>query len=191
MSNYITISGLPGSANVYDDTPGALVDQFTITNPDKTLGDHLVIKVTDPNGKVDPNYHVVASGSSYILELIHGVALSDTAAPINLTITVTDVTCTGAVVKGYAPVSQTITVTPVVPTITVHQPASITVNEDYPFLDQLPANTFMDPLGTCHLTYKATLTNGAALPSWLSFLHPVILLQVCPFMELQPLEFTE
>jgi putative Ig domain-containing protein/cadherin domain-containing protein len=38
-----------------------------------------------------------------------------------------------------------------------------------PFSLTLPANTFLDPDAGDHLTFEATLSNGAALPSWLAY----------------------
>ena len=42
-------------------------------------------------------------------------------------------------------------------------------NEDTPFRFTVPANTFTDIDQGDHLTYTATLSNGAVLPSWLKF----------------------
>jgi Ca2+-binding RTX toxin-like protein len=47
--------------------------------------------------------------------------------------------------------------------------ADQTVPEDAPFILQVPANTFADPDAGDVLTYSATLGNGTALPTWLSF----------------------
>ena len=47
--------------------------------------------------------------------------------------------------------------------------ADQTTNEDAAFSFQIPANTFTDIDAGDVLTYSATLENGNALPSWLSF----------------------
>lgn len=166
MSSKITINNLT-NATLFDDITGEQLETFSVTNPDTKNGDHLVFSLS---GTYASNFQVIASGSSYILALKSGVSLPDsTPSSFSLTLTVTDVTSSGKVVTAYPAVSQTITVSTVVPTITTTTPSNITLNTDYPFLDQLPSNTFSDPVGNSHLTYKATLANGAALPSWLSF----------------------
>ncbi len=53
---------------------------------------------------------------------------------------------------------------------TVDNPiADQNATEDQPFSFTVPANTFGDPDGEETLTYSASLANGSALPSWLSF----------------------
>ncbi|BFU95945.1 MAG: hypothetical protein NTNFB02_26670 [Nitrospira sp.] len=53
---------------------------------------------------------------------------------------------------------------------TVAQPlADWTVPEDIPFSFVVPANTFADPNAGDHLTLSASLADGGALPTWLSF----------------------
>ena len=44
-----------------------------------------------------------------------------------------------------------------------------TATEDTPFSFQVPVNAFADTTPGDHLRYTATLSNGAALPGWLSF----------------------
>lgn len=50
-----------------------------------------------------------------------------------------------------------------------NQTASQSASAGTPFLLALPANTFQDPDSGDHLTLSATLSNGSALPSWLTF----------------------
>ena len=54
------------------------------------------------------------------------------------------------------------------PTVANHE-AGQTATQDKPFSYQVPANTFADIDVGDSLTLKATLANGDALPSWLSF----------------------
>jgi hypothetical protein len=51
----------------------------------------------------------------------------------------------------------------------VHQTASQSATAGAPFSLALPANTFQDADSGDHLTLAATLGNGTALPSWLTF----------------------
>jgi trimeric autotransporter adhesin len=55
----------------------------------------------------------------------------------------------------------------VAPTLNL-QTATQTINAGKAFSISLPSNTFVDPQGLA-LTYKAALSNGQALPSWLAF----------------------
>lgn len=47
--------------------------------------------------------------------------------------------------------------------------ADQTVQEDTPFSNQVPANTFADPDQGDTLTYRASLADGTDLPAWLTF----------------------
>jgi murein DD-endopeptidase MepM/ murein hydrolase activator NlpD len=53
--------------------------------------------------------------------------------------------------------------------ILANQTASQSASAGTPFLLALPANTFQDPDSGDHLALAATLGNGSALPSWLTF----------------------
>lgn len=63
--------------------------------------------------------------------------------------------------------SNTTPTTPTAPTVTA-QTAAQTWNQNQTFSLTLAANTFTDPQNET-MTYKATLSSGAALPSWLKF----------------------
>ena len=138
MTSKININNLTDET-IFDDTPGEKVESFSVTDPDSVRGDHLVFTLT---GKYAADFQVVASGCSYVLELLPGVILPVGTGPFGLTLTITDETSANKPVTAYPPVSHTITVSTVVPTITTHAPSNITVNTDYPFLDVLPSNTF-------------------------------------------------
>jgi VCBS repeat-containing protein len=89
--------------------------------------------------------------------------------PVTLTMTTSDLGHNGG---GGAQVdvdTRTITVTPVNdgPYVANEIPAQF-FDEDTPVLFQVPANTFVDPEGDA-LTYTATMSDGSALPSWLTF----------------------
>ena len=55
------------------------------------------------------------------------------------------------------------------PPVAVNPIAGQTATEDAAFSFTIPANTFADPDLGDTLTYRATLADGTALPSWLSF----------------------
>lgn len=119
-----------------------------------------------------------------------GEALSYTATGINgqalpswLSFNATTHTFTGTVPAGletfgikvtatdtsHLSASETFSVTvPAAPPVVAHQTANQTWQQGQVVSFSLPSNTFTDPQGEA-LHYTATLSNGQALPSWLSF----------------------
>jgi hypothetical protein len=82
------------------------------------------------------------------------------AAPISIKVTATDTYGLSA--------TETFTLTPAVAPVLASQTAAQTWSQGQAVSFTLPTGTFSDPQGS-KLTYAATLSNGSALPSWLSF----------------------
>lgn len=125
----------------------------TFTDPQ---GEKLTYTATLSNGAALPSWLSFNSSTGKFTGTV-----PNTAAGLTVKVTATD--------AGGASVSETFSVlTPAsAPTVTA-QTATQSLKTGQAINIALASNTFTDPQGE-KLTYKATLANGAALPTWLKF----------------------
>jgi len=140
---------------------------FTLVVPTETFadvdpGDSLTYSATLANGAALPTW----LSFSPTTRTFSGTPLNSDVGMLNLAVKATDSNGLSAT-DSFALTIQNVNDAP-----TVANPiADHTVLEDAPFSLPIPANTFADQ-DTIHgdqLTYSASLTDGNALPSWLSF----------------------
>ncbi|PPC75122.1 hypothetical protein C4K68_22190, partial [Pokkaliibacter plantistimulans] len=138
----------------------------------------------------DLNYSVTVSGTTATLTLssgslsaaelqtlINGLSYqntSDDPGSVTRTVTLTSVTDNGGTANGGTAttalsVASAVTVTPVNDAPTADSISAQNATEDSSFSFTVPAGTFSDVDTGDSLTYTATLADGSALPSWLSF----------------------
>jgi len=117
----------------------------------------------DPQGSATT---LSASGLPAWLTFNPGTAKFSGTVPAGLEKFSLVVTATDALGEA-ASTSFAVSVPAAAPSLSIPEPAQ-TLAEHSAFTFALPTASFLDPQGE-HLTYKATLSNGAALPSWLAF----------------------
>jgi phospholipase/lecithinase/hemolysin/cyclophilin family peptidyl-prolyl cis-trans isomerase/Ca2+-binding RTX toxin-like protein len=138
---------------------------FTFQIPSNTFtdieaGDILTYSATLENGDALPSW-LIFDGEN---QTFSGTPTNDNVGSLNVQVTATD--------KAGATVSDifVVAVENVNDTPTLANPITDqTTNEDQTFNFQIPSNTFTDIDTDDVITYSATLENGDALPSWLTF----------------------
>ena len=127
---------------------------------DVDAGDTLSYSVTSANGAPLPSW----LSYNTTTRIISGTPTNSEVGSVNLKVTATDV--------AGATFSQNFDVTVLndndAPTLSVPL-LDASTNESQAITYSIPANTFADIDVGDTLTYSATLTNGAVLPSWLTF----------------------
>ena len=136
---------------------------FTIpanTFADVDVGDGLIYSATLGDGKALPSWLTFNAAT----KTFNGAPTNSDVGILSLKVTATD--NAGASVSGSFQVTvANVNDTPVIAIPLVNQSAM----EDATFSFTIPANTFTDVDVGDSLTYSATLGNGMALPSWLTF----------------------
>ena len=133
---------------------------FSIALPTNTF--------TDPQGETLTYKATLSSGAALPSWLSFNAATDTFSGTAPTTNTTLSLKVTATDLAGLS-ASETFTLNdaPAAPTLS-SQTANQTIAVNHAFSIALPSNTFTDPQGEA-LTYKATLSSGAALPSWLSF----------------------
>jgi len=138
---------------------------FTFTVPTNTftdvdVDDSLTYSATLADGSAPPSWLTFDADTM----TFSGVPTNDDAGTLSLKVTATDTT--GANISDDFDVTVVnVNDAPVV----AHQMANQTATEDVAFNFMVPANTFTDVDAGDALIYSATLADGSALPSWLTF----------------------
>ncbi|RYC47045.1 putative Ig domain-containing protein [Pectobacterium zantedeschiae] len=152
----VVATPIPAQSVAQDGSLSFTVPAGTFTDPD---GDTLTLSATLANGSPLPSWLTFnpATGT------FSGTPGNADVGILSIKVTATDTT--------NASVSTTfsLTVTNVndAPVVATPIPAQ-SVAQDSPLIYTVPGNTFTDPDGDS-LTFTATLADGSALPSWLSF----------------------
>jgi len=139
------------------------VFSFTVpanTFADVDAGDILTYRATLADGLALPSWLTFNPAS----QTFSGTPGNDNVGTISLKVTATD-TSNASVSSGFNLEVINVNDVPVV----VNPIANQTTLEDAAFSFTVPVNTFKDIDTGDSLTYSATLANGSALPSWLSF----------------------
>ena len=122
---------------------------------------------TDPQGETLSYGATLSNGQALPSWLTFNAATDTFSGTAPLTAETVGITVTATDSSGL-PVADTFSVTVIgAPELTAQTPGE-TLAGGKTFVLALPANTFTDPQGE-KLAYSATLSNGQALPSWLSF----------------------
>lgn len=149
----------PTLANAQDNQTTAEDSAFSYTIPTNTFAD------VDTN---DTNLTITATGLPDGLTLTDGVISGTPTNAVvgNHTVTITATDSSNATVTDEMVIS--VTNTNDAPTVATAQTAQ-QVSENVAFNYVMPASTFADVDADTSLTYSATLANGDALPTWLTF----------------------
>ncbi|HSL03114.1 MAG TPA: putative Ig domain-containing protein [Nitrospiraceae bacterium] len=132
----------------------------TGTFADVDLGDTLTYSATLAGGAALPSW----LSFNATTQTFSGTPLNGDVGSLNIAVKATDLGGLSAT-DTFALAIQNVNDTP-----TVANPlADQTVSEDAPFSTQVPVNAFADEDAGDVLSYSASLTNGSALPTWLSF----------------------
>ena len=132
----------------------------TFSDDDTIHADTLTFIATQADGSALPTW----LNFDAITQIFSGTPLNDDVGNISVRVTATD----GSSASVFDDFDITINNTndaPVVSNVIADQ----VTDEDVAFSFTVPANTFSDPDVGDMLTYSATLSDGSALPSWLSF----------------------
>ena len=127
---------------------------------DVDLGDMLTYSATLANGSPLPAW----LSFNAVTRTFTGTPLNDDVGSLNIAVKATDLGGLSAT-NTFALAIQNVNDAPTVANPLVDQ----TVLEDAPFSIQVPGNTFADEDAGDVLSYSASLANGSALPTWLSF----------------------
>ncbi|MDO9712727.1 putative Ig domain-containing protein [Paracraurococcus lichenis] len=134
----------------------------TFSDPDLAHGDHLTLSATLSNGSALPSWLSFNAAT----RTFSGTPANGDVGSVQVRLTATDdagLTASSNFTLNIANVNDA--------PIVVSPPPTQSATQDQAFTFTLPAGTFSDPdlaYGD-HLSLSATLSNGASLPSWLSF----------------------
>ncbi len=145
---------------VQEDAPNTAIDLFVAFTDDDDTDTNLTYTIANNN---NPSLFAATTVDAVTGELILDYATNANGTG-NLTIRATD--SDGLFVETTFGV--TVTAVNDIPTV-VNSLPNQSAAEDVPFSFPLPANTFSDVDAGSSLAYTATLSNGNALPSWLTF----------------------
>ncbi len=154
-----TSSGI-SNVIVQEDAPNTAIDLFVAFTDDDDTDTNLTYTIANNN---NPSLFAATTVDAVTGELILDYATNANGTG-NLTIRATD--SDGLFVETTFGV--TVTAVNDIPTV-VNSLPNQSAAEDVPFSFPLPANTFSDVDAGSSLAYTATLSNGNALPSWLTF----------------------
>ncbi|MFO0701090.1 MAG: putative Ig domain-containing protein [Nitrospira sp.] len=156
-----TVVNALANQTTFEDAPFSfVVPANTFADPDLVHGDTLTYSATFANGNALPSWLSFNAAT----RTFSGTPLNGDVGTLSLVVRATDVGGLNTT-SGFTLTVQNVNDTPTVATPLANQ----TVLEDAPLSMTVPANTFADPDAGDTLTYSATLANGHALPSWLSF----------------------
>ncbi len=145
---------------VQEDAPNTVIDLFSAFDDEDDTATNLTYTIANNS---NPSLFAATTVDAVTGELILDYATNANGTG-NLTIRVTD--SDGLFVETTFGV--TVTAVNDIPTV-VNSLPNQSAAEDVPFSFPLPANTFSDVDAGSSLAYTATLSNGNALPSWLTF----------------------
>jgi hypothetical protein len=145
---------------VQEDAPNTAIDLFVAFTDDDDIDTNLTYTIANNS---NPSLFAATTVDAVTGELILDYATNANGTG-NLTIRATD--SDGLFVETTFGV--TVTAVNDIPTV-VNSLPNQSAAEDVPFSFPLPANTFSDVDAGSSLAYTATLSNGNALPSWLTF----------------------
>jgi hypothetical protein len=145
---------------VQEDAPNTVIDLFSAFDDEDDTATNLTYTIANNS---NPSLFAATTVDAVTGELILDYATNANGTG-NLTIRATD--SDGLFVETTFGVTVTaVNDTPTLANLIPNQSAA----EDVPFSFLLPANTFSDVDAGSSLAYTATLSNGNALPSWLTF----------------------
>jgi Ca2+-binding RTX toxin-like protein len=154
-----TVANPLTNQTVLEDAPlSSTVPANTFADPD--AGDTLTYSATQADGSALPTWLSFNANT----RTFTGVPDDAQVGTLSLAVKATDSGGLTAI-STFALTVQNVNEAPTVAVPLTDQ----TVQEDAPLGITVPANTFVDPDASDTLTYSATLANGSALPSWLSF----------------------
>jgi hypothetical protein len=145
---------------VQEDAPNTVIDLFSAFDDEDDTATNLTYTIANNS---NPSLFAATTVDAVTGELILDYATNANGTG-NLTIRATD--SDGLFVETTFGV--TVTAVNDIPTV-VNSLPNQSAAEDVPFSFPLPANTFSDVDAGSSLAYTATLSNGNALPSWLTF----------------------
>ncbi len=154
-----TVANPIADQTVLEDTPFTFVVP-TNTFADQDVDDTLTYSATLANGTALPSW----LSFNATTRTFTGTPDDAQVGTLNLTVTATD----SGGLSASSSVALTVQNVNDAPTV-VNPLVDQTVLEDAPLTFVVPANTFTDQDRGETLTYSATLANGTALPTWLSF----------------------
>jgi Ca2+-binding RTX toxin-like protein len=159
------VNEAPTVVSALSDQPATEDAPFSFVVPtgtfaDVDLGDTLTYSATLSGGAPLPSWLSFDLGTG----TFNGTPDNADVGTLAVTVTATDQGSLSAS-TGFALTIQNVNDAPTV----VNPLADQTEQEDAPFTIQVPANTFADEDVGDQLTYRASLTGGDTLPSWLSF----------------------
>ena len=153
-----TVENAIADQNAIEDSPYSFLVP-TNTFGDVDAGDSLTLTATLADGSALPAWLMIDSAGQFT-----GTPTNDDVGLISIVVTATDQS--GSTVSAMFDLTvENTNDAPVLNTPT----ADVTVNEDSPYLFSLPDGAFTDVDDGDTLTYTATLDDGSALPSWLTF----------------------